>query len=499
MTTAPARPPARITAESRTGVLLREVPVLLFIAACSLLVRIWWMDNPVVDHDEQFYSYVATAMLQGQVPYVDIWDRKPIGLFLLYAAAHALLGRGALAYLVMANLFACSGAWLSYRIAAVLASRATGWVAALLYLIAMTVFGCRGAQSELLFTPLCLGMVYLAMAHQRSLRATLLAMLLGGLAIQIKYTAAPFCAVLGAFVLLEDYRSGRAPTGVLGRACLYALVGLAPTLAVAAWYASSGHFSDFYYSNFVSIFERKVSIGRFHPKTLVVIAPFLLMIASGVWAWFRLGQTYPRRASALLLVTTAGSLASIYFTNNVLAYYYAFLAPFAVLLAVPFYDLRQRSGWFGAVVLVAGLIVMGNFPQAIAAGRADVVQFHDLGSRIMAGGPQRSLYVFSGPMAVYTATGTRPKAKYPFPFHSAEYGEYGALGRPQEQIVADFLAQHPTFILARTNFGEYVNSVTAPMVLRELHAHYWPVGQYLILGDRLTLWQLAEKRPPLAI
>ena len=57
------------------------------------------------------------------------------------------------------------------------------------------------------------------------------------------------------------------------------------------------------------------------------------MIAAGVWAWFRLGQTYPRRASLLLVAMTFGALASIYFPSNVLAYYYAFLAPFAVLLA----------------------------------------------------------------------------------------------------------------------------------------------------------------------
>ena len=494
MTAAPARP----TAESRPGPLVREVPVLLFIALSSLLVRIWWMANPVVDHDEQFYSYVATAMLDGQLLYVDIWDRKPAGLFLLFEAAHALLGRGAWAYLVMANLFACIGAWLAYRIAAVLADRRTGWVAALLYLIAMTVFGCRGAQSELLFTPLCLGMVYLAMAHEGSLRATLVAMLLGGLAIQIKYTAAPFCAVFGAFVLLEDFRRERALLRVLGRACLYALAGLAPTLAVAVWYAAAGHFGDFTYANFVSIFERKTSIGRFHPKTLMVIAPFLLMIGAGVWAWFRLGQSYPRRASALLLVMTAGALASIYFPSNVLAYYYAFLCPFAVLLAVPFYDLRARSGWFGAAVLVAALIVTGNFPQAIAAGRADVQQFDALVRRIDAGGPQRSLYVFSGPTATYSATGTRPKAKYPFPFHSAEYMEHGAVGVPQEAIVADFLARRPMFILTRSAMRLYATSFTAPMVLSEVHAHYVPVGQYLILGDGLTLWQRVPEAPPSA-
>ncbi|GEO00467.1 hypothetical protein NSE01_22990 [Novosphingobium sediminis] len=481
--------PARHADGGWAGALLREAPVLLFITACSLLVRIWWIDNPVVDHDEQFYSYVATAMLDGQIPYVDVWDRKPLGLFLLYEGAHALLGRGAFAYLAMANLFACVGAWLAYRMAAVLADRRTGWVAALLYLLAMTVFGCRGAQSELLFAPLCMGMMLLAMLYPGSLRAMLAAMLLGGLALQIKYTAAPFCAVFALFVLIEDYRRAPALVPLAGRAALYALTGLAPTIAFAAWYAAAGHFDDFVYANFVSIFERKTSIGRFHPKTLTVIAPFLLMIAAGTWARFRLGQTYPRRASLLVVVMTVGALASIYFPSNVLAYYYAFLAPFAVLLAVPFYDLRQRAGWFGASVLVAALVVTGNFPANIAAGRADVAQFHALVDRIKAGGAARTLYVFSGPTAAYAATGTRPRAKYPFPFHSAEYMEHGAVGRPQEQIVEEFLARRPMFILTRSDMTIYETSFTAPMVMNEVHAHYVPVGQYLILGDGLMLWQ----------
>jgi 4-amino-4-deoxy-L-arabinose transferase-like glycosyltransferase len=479
--------------EGRPGAFVRELPVLLFIVASSLLIRIWWMDNPVVDHDEQFYSYFATAMLDGQMPYVDIWDRKPVGLFLLYAGAHALLGRGAWAYLVMANLFACIGAWLTYRMAALLANRATGWVAALLYLLAMTVFGCRGAQSELLFTPLCLAMMYLALVYPGSLRAMLVAMLLGGFALQIKYTAAPFCAVFAAFVLVEDYRRERALLPVLVRAGLYALTGLAPTIVFALWFAAVGHFGDFWYANFVSIFERKTSVGRFHPKTLTVIAPFLLMIGAGVWARFRLGLTYPRRASVLVVVMTAGALASIYFPSNVLAYYYAFLGPFAVLLAVPFYDLRQRAGWFGAAVLVAGLVVTGNFPQNIAAGRADVAQFHALVDRIKAGGAGRTLYVFSGPTATYSATDTRPRAKYPFPFHSAEYMEHGAVGRPQEQIVAEFLAKRPMFILTRSDMDYYSTSFTAPTVMREVHARYVPVGQYLILGDGLMLWQRVKQ------
>jgi len=484
--TSPAVP---ASADARTGGFVRELPVLVFILACSLLFRIWWMNSPVVDHDEQYYSFIGQAMLDGQVPYVDVWDRKPIGLFLLYWAAHGLLGRAPWAYLVMANMFACLGAWLVYRIAALISDRRTGWVAALLYIIGMTVYGCRGGQSELLFTPLCLGMVYLAMARPGSLRAMVLAMLLGGLAIQIKYSVAPFCAVFGAYVLIHAYRLDRSMTRMAGHALLYLALGLAPTVAVAAWYAATGHFTDFFYANFLSIFDRPTSTGRFHSGTMSVIGPLLLMVAAGTWARFRLGQSYPRRESAMVVVMTAGALASIYSTANVMAYYYALLVPFAILLAVPFIDLRIPVGRFGAAALVAAVVVAGNFPANIAGERGDRIQFESLAHRIVAHGPVRSLYVFSGPIALYAATGTWPHAKYPFPPHSVERVENPALGRPQEQIVADFISRNPDFIVTRTDPREYVSSKTAPMVLETLRVHYAPVGKYEILGDRLTLWQ----------
>jgi hypothetical protein len=49
-------------------------------------------------------------MLDGALPYVDIWDRKPIGLFLLYAAIRLLGGDGILAYQVTATAFAVATA-----------------------------------------------------------------------------------------------------------------------------------------------------------------------------------------------------------------------------------------------------------------------------------------------------------------------------------------------------------------------------------------------------
>src|SRR5271168_2846811 len=86
----------------RVGV--RALPWFIFfgLLASALLVRAQTFNNPVLGFDEQFYLLVGDRMLDGAVPYVDIFDRKPIGLFLIYAAIRELGGDGFIQYKLVA-------------------------------------------------------------------------------------------------------------------------------------------------------------------------------------------------------------------------------------------------------------------------------------------------------------------------------------------------------------------------------------------------------------
>ena len=88
--------------------------LLLFVA---LAIRAWDFGNPVIDADEQYYLLVGDRMLHGAVPYMDLWDRKPIGLFALFAAIRLLPGDGILAYQLAATL----SAWATALVVAVAA------------------------------------------------------------------------------------------------------------------------------------------------------------------------------------------------------------------------------------------------------------------------------------------------------------------------------------------------------------------------------------------
>ncbi|MDE0878797.1 MAG: hypothetical protein OSB00_09060, partial [Sphingomonas bacterium] len=100
---------------------------LLLLLLVAVAARFATFGNPVIGFDEQFYLLVGDRMLDGAVPFVDIFDRKPIGLFLLYAAIRLLGGDGFLAYKLVALLFVVGTAFAIFLIA----RRRTGSIGAL--------------------------------------------------------------------------------------------------------------------------------------------------------------------------------------------------------------------------------------------------------------------------------------------------------------------------------------------------------------------------------
>jgi hypothetical protein len=86
------------------------IGLVLFAAA----LRAWDLGHPVVHVDEQWYMLVADRLLTGATPYLDIWDRKPLGLFLLFAGVRWLGGAdvhgGVLAHWLAAGVSAAAPA-----------------------------------------------------------------------------------------------------------------------------------------------------------------------------------------------------------------------------------------------------------------------------------------------------------------------------------------------------------------------------------------------------
>jgi 4-amino-4-deoxy-L-arabinose transferase-like glycosyltransferase len=129
---------------ARNGRFPQNLWLFLGILLFATMVRWQTFGDPFIGYDEQFYLLVGDRMwYHGALPFVDIFDRKPIGLFLIYAAVRALGGQGLLQYQLVALLCVAATALLVARFARKIAGGIAPVTAACLYVIWLKLHGMR--------------------------------------------------------------------------------------------------------------------------------------------------------------------------------------------------------------------------------------------------------------------------------------------------------------------------------------------------------------------
>ncbi|KLE35221.1 ArnT family glycosyltransferase [Aurantiacibacter luteus] len=457
-----------------------------------LATRAIWFGDPVADFDEQLYSFIGWRMTYGELPFVDWWDRKPFGLFAIFAAAHAVMGPGPLAYQLVGAIFALASAFLTYRLARLLASRSSATIAAAIQTMVMCAYASYSAQSEVFFLPLLLGMALLLLdtSHPRFTARSMIAMLLGGLALQVKYTVLPQCVFFGMWALWIEYRRGARLPQLAGRALMFALAGLAPTLAVGLFYALAGHLDAFLYANFLSFFERDPGPeGRWASEDWIGTSPLLMLAACGVYAAFRMKRPEPMTVWLFFVGWSLAALASVFLPREVYLYYYAALSAPMALVAVPILERTGPLRAYPGVVLTLSLALLLQLPQRARDSQnerqAALVLSEAITPHVSA---TDCLWLWDGPTALYRMTGSCVPTRFVYPDHLNNALEDDALGIDQAEEVARVLATRPAVIVTADEPMTLQNERAEFMVETALASDYRRGPDVGMHGRRITAW-----------
>jgi hypothetical protein len=469
-----------------------------WIAAAVLLLaviatRALWFGDAVSDFDEQLYSFIGWRMTHGDLPYVEVWDRKPFGLFAVFAFAHWLLGPGAIAYQVVACVFAFAGSLLVYALARDLADRISATVAGTLYLILLALYGSQSGQTEAFHTPMMLAMLWLVRDGRRpdAAKRAAVAMLIGGLALQIKYTVLPQCLFFGAYALYGEWRAGAGLARLARRAALFAALGVLPTAAVALLYVWWGHFDQFWFANFVSFFERMPApAGRLRPDLFVAILPLALMTALGLYAGLRLNPPRSRRTYGLFVGWALATLATVLMPATVYLYYYAAMAAPVVLIAVPLIDVRAPAKFVPAALLLLAATYLYNVPERYARAEEERRAEAQLSSAIApyVGTDRDCLYVFDGPTVLYRTTGSCLPTRYIYPDHLNNALETHALGVDQPAEIARILANRPGVIVTADHAVTLQRKENLKLIHEATSKDYRPLITVVLQHRKITAW-----------
>ncbi len=467
----------------------------------TLAARVATLGNPVIGFDEQFYLLVGDRMLHGALPYVDIFDRKPIGLFLIYAGARLFGGEGFVQYKLLAGLCVAATAYGIYWTA----RRHVDWFgatfAAILYILWLNFLEGEGGQAPVFYNALMIGAGALLLSAvpraDRLIAKGTAALLLVGLALQVKYSVLLEGMYFGCAFLLLARRHGLS----WGRTALFAAamiaLALLPTALAALYYAAIGQWQAFVFANFLSVFGQTKGafareivglasfVGLFLPLLIVaLIGPRLPATAPGALA----------RRYLLGWLATAIFSVVLYWRFDAPHYAAPILVPACVLLATAFAARRRVAIGVALVALVAGQIVLAVSTSAKGGDRE---------ARIVAALAQPTrgcIFVYNGYPALYMLTHSCLPSRWAFPGHlnTADENNPRALGGDPQAITRAILAANPQAIVDTYPVYKFGNPAAHALVLQAIRQRYELAGCVATRGRVRLVYRLRGDSGPRA-
>lgn len=458
------------------------LPVLFLLA---FALRWATFGDPALHTDEEFYFLVGQKMLDGALPYVDIWDRKPLGLFAIYAGI-AAVSRSVVAYQVAATISAASTAFILTRITP------GKWqgkaVCGAGYLILLLGCGGHGGQAPVFYN---LPMATAALLIVRSIpeletghipRRVTLAMLLCGLSLTIKPTTVVEGIAFGSFALaLASTNGGKAPR-LLGHLVAFALAGSLPTAFIGLFYWAAGHGAEWWQAMVSSNFAK----GGYESDILQIyvfkfVAPIyipFLLAAAGLIA---LPSSSLRLFLGLWLVA---AITAVFLVPN-------FYRHYTLPLLLPLCCLGGYfCGRFPRILPLVGVLAMFALWKWDAFDRAwhvkSRVQSERVAQAIVANRTRKSLLIYDGNVYLYALSGGEPLSRLVLPWHFREQIEANATGKPANVELAALLAKQPGAVTLAdwAYMSDRENKVGHAMVKAWVQRHCRNAGTFPMNEDR---------------
>ncbi len=333
--------------------------------------------------DQSIYALVGEGVLHGKMPYRDLWDFKPPGIFLVYALAQGLFGRGMAAVRVL-EAFGMLGMVFGFmRLAETFFERQRaglvgGAVAALIH--AELDFWHSG-QPEIFggfLTVAALVMVSTRVHSRRSVWLWLGVGALFGLAFLFKPPLGGGAIVCGAYLIKRERQRDASASRTLLVLLVVSVGAALPILACGAWFAARGSWPALHWTlaEFTPGYTALGWQGREAAKMLYYALEeaffrFSALAAAGVIAMASITPIHSREREGTFLVlgVIAVQLAGVAMQGKFFAYHYAASLQLVGFLAgLGLYKLWRRclpGGLGGALAFASFIAIAADMLTAI--------------------------------------------------------------------------------------------------------------------------------------
>ncbi|MCL2927815.1 MAG: glycosyltransferase family 39 protein [Trichodesmium sp. MAG_R01] len=216
----------------------------------------------MLDKDESIYILGADSLLNGNLPYTEIWDNKPPGIFILFSLAMLIFDRSIVSIRIISILATTFTSYFLYRIGATIDQKQgekIGLLAGVLYAIFSLHNDGAAANAEIFFAPfVTVGFLLLFRNRQLSNIKVFMIGLIFGIGMQIKYLVMMdtlALVLLGTWFRKERKIKEKEKEGLIkilnSTLKFYIIFGIGlilPAIFIAFIYQFYGYFDEYIYA-----------------------------------------------------------------------------------------------------------------------------------------------------------------------------------------------------------------------------------------------------------
>ncbi|HEY2404715.1 MAG TPA: glycosyltransferase family 39 protein [Polyangiaceae bacterium] len=332
--------------------------------------------------DQGIYAMVGDGIVHGKMPYRDLWDFKPPGIFLIYALAQVLFGRSMLAIRIVEVLGLIGMVFAFMRLADIFLERRVAGLmgGAVAALIQTELEFWHTGQPEVFggyLTAAALVLTALPVTRKRRVWSWLTIGALFGLAFLFKPPLGGGVVVCGAYLAAQEQAKGKSLRAALSTLLVVGAGVTLPILLCLIWFAVRGAWPALHWTLFVFTpgytalggWEGRQAPTMLYYSLEEAFFKFSALAAAGVLATITISPIHGREREGTFLVlgVIAMQIAGVAMQGKFFPYHYAAVLQLIGLLAgFGLYKLWRRcmSGGLGGVLAFTSFVVIATDMRA---------------------------------------------------------------------------------------------------------------------------------------
>jgi hypothetical protein len=333
----------------------------------AFLVRMPFFFQSVIDWDESTFILMGQSILDGNLPYVELWDNKPPLAFVPFAVFIWLFGHSIVGVRIAGAICLAVSAFLTYLVAGRLWGGLAGFLSGALTIVFVSLVPAgQATMAEILALVPLLGALTIATRYENVPKALFFVGLLISIAALVRLNLAYLAVLMGFFILFKQLCSTKQlPVAAL---TLYVGGGLVPITLVFLPYVWSGHLTTLINSavlaplRYSALQNSAIDSLRFHLKTGFGFGNALLWVGfiAGVGMCALKWSHYTKTQKQGKFVITAFFLGTALSIINTGSAFYHHLIQIIGLLSLPagfFYASLFSYRYKKGIVIVFALLM----------------------------------------------------------------------------------------------------------------------------------------------